>query len=193
MPKDISSKCVWKNEGDTENVYLLNVPVVYAVVHKPKLKYQSTTESEYSAIVFVDKDVADYIQDEIKVNKTFAQVGVDKTKKRTIKYPLSSQDDKKRDTYDAYKGMYGLSLSCPAKTRTGADRYVKVFDDQGIPMTDDIGNGSIISVKLFGYRNDDGLLNVTMNTIKVVELVPYTKNTSDGDDILGLPSASDLM
>ena len=186
----LNDRVVWKDDGKTENLYLLNVPVIYAVVHEPRQKYQSDTEMEYQATVFVDKEVRDYLLDEVKINKSLPEVGVDKTKKRTIKYPLSSQGG--GDTYDPYEGMCGLSLTCPSKSKAGKDRFVKVVDDMGMPFTEKLGNGTVISVKLFGYRNQEGLLNIQMTTIKVVDHVPYEEREDDGDDILGIGVQSDL-
>jgi hypothetical protein len=66
---------------------------------------------------------------------------------------------------------------------------VNVIDKDGQAFTQDIGNGSVCTLKLFGYRNPEGQLTVTLDTVQVVEHVPYEgKGSSDSvdDDILGV-------
>jgi hypothetical protein len=52
-----------------------------------------------------------------------------------------------------------------------------------------IGNGSIVTVKCFGYRNQDEQLVVSLNLVMVVEHVPYEGGGAGGmveDSILGV-------
>jgi len=170
---------IHKTTDKFEYVYLMGVPVVYACVHEPRLKFKSDDEYEYSATAFVDEDMMTKLMDDIKLNKELKQVGVDKNKKRNYKYPLSSQDEEGRDTYDAYEGMYGISLNCPSVTKAGKERKVKVIDVDKEPIAYNVGNGSICNLKLFAYRNQDDLLNVQLDTVQVVELIPYEDKSED--------------
>lgn len=176
---------------ETCNVYLLNVPVFFAKVHAPQKKFQSE-EKEYGVTVFIDEATKDKLLDEVMVNKTFAQVGKDKTSKppRRIKFPLSSQAEEGKTNYDAVEGMFGFTVAKAEFSKAGKRMFVNVVDEAGEKFTADIGNGSICSLKLFGYRNQDGQLVVSLDTVKVVKHVPYEGGGSgDGtvsDDILGV-------
>lgn len=178
---------------ETVNLYLKNVPVFYAVVHECKPKYQSS-DKEFSATVFVDEAAKDQLLDEVMVNKTFAQVGKDKTSKppRRIKFPLSSQTEEGKVNYDAVDGMFGFSVAKPEFSKKGNKMSVNVIDSKGEAFTENVGNGSIVNLKLFGYRNQDNQLVVTLDTMQVVEHVPYEgKGSSDSvqDDVLGVSYA----
>lgn len=179
-------------KGDLENfnVYITNVPVFYASVQEPKLKYQSQTEKEFSATVFVPEDVKDKLDDEVMLNKQFAQVGVTKTTKppKKIKYPLSSQVEEGKANYDAVKGLWGFTVAKPEISKAGNKMSVNVIDTEGNAFTGLVGNGSICTLKLFGYKNKDGQLVVTLDTLQVVEHVSYEGKTfSDEveDEVLG--------
>ena len=195
MTKQLESKVIVKTlpkKGDLENynVYITNVPVFYASVHQPKLKYQSQTEKEFSATVFVPEDVKDKLDDEVMLNKQFAQVGVTKTSKppKKIKYPLSSQVEEGKANYDAVKGLWGFTVAKPELSKAGNKMSVNVIDTEGNPFTELVGNGSICTLKLFGYRNRDGQLVVTLDTLQVVEHVSYEGKTSSDeveDEVLG--------
>ncbi len=175
---------------ETFNVYILNTPVFYAKVHDVKFKYQSTTDKEYRLTSFVDEETKDKLLDEVMLNKTFAQVGKDKTSKapRRIKFPLSSQVEEGKTNYDVVDGMFGFTVAKPEFSKAGNKMSVNVIDKDGKEFTADIGNGSVCTLKLFGYKNQDGQLTVTMDTVQVIEHVPYESKGSDGnveDDILG--------
>lgn len=174
---------------ETANVYIKNATVYYAAVHEPKLKFQST-DKEFSATVFVDEDTKDKLLDEVMVNKNFAQVGVTKTSKppRKIKYALSSQVEEGKANYDLVDGLWGFNIAKPQFSKKGAPMSVNVIDTEGNAFTENVGNGSVVNLKLFGYKNQDGQLTVTLDTMQVVEHVPYESKGSDGnveDDILG--------
>lgn len=180
-----------KGTLDTVNLYLKNVPVFYPVVHEPKTKYQSQ-DREYSLTAFVDEVTKDKLLDEVMLNKTFAQVGKDKTSKppRRIKYPLSSQVEEGKVNYDAVDGMFGFSVAKPEFSKAGKKMAVNVIDTEGKAFTESIGNGSICTLKLFGYRNQDGQLTITLDTVQVVEHVAYEQKGSNGcvveDDVFGV-------
>jgi len=175
---------------ETFNVYIKNTPVFYAAVHEPKLKYQST-DKEFSLTAFVDEETKDKLLDEVMLNKTFALVGKDKTSKapRRIKYPLSSQVEEGKVNYDVVDGMYGFTLAKPEFSKKGNAMSVNVIDAEGNTFTDNIGNGSVATLKLFGYRNQDNQLVVTLDTVQVIEHIPYEGKTSADsvdDDVLGV-------
>lgn len=65
---------------------------------------------------------------------------------------------------------------------------VNVIDAEGRAFTENVGNGSVCTLKLFGYKNQDGQLTVTLDTVQVIEHVPYDQKASSGvveDDVLG--------
>lgn len=175
---------------ETFNVYILNTPVFYAAVHDVKTKYQSQ-DREFSIQPFVDEATKDKLIDEVMLNKTFAEVGVTKTSKapRRIKFPLSSQVEEGKVNYDVVRGMHGFTVAKPEFSKKGNKMTVNVIDKEGNAFTDNIGNGSICTLKLFGYKNQDGQLTVTLDTVQVIEHIPYEGKTSSDsvdDDVLGV-------
>ena len=175
---------------ETCNLYIKNAVVFYPVVHEPKLKYQST-DKEFSVTVFVDEESKDRLLDEVMVNKTFAEVGVTKTSKppRKIKYMLSSQADEGKVNYDIVKGLWGFNVAKPEFSKKGNRMSVNVIGLEGKPFTENVGNGSVVNLKLFGYKNQDNQLVVTLDTMQVVEHVPFeSKGAADSiqDDVFGV-------
>ena len=175
---------------ETLNIYVMNATVFYPVVHEPQKKYQSE-DREYSILCFVDEEAKDKLLDEVLVNKTFALVGKDKTQKppRRIKFPLSSQVEEGKVNYDIVDGMYGFSVARPEFSKQGKPMTVNVIDKDGNEFTDNIGNGSVCNVKLFAYRNQDDQAVVMLDTVQVIEHVPYEAKGGSGsveDDILGV-------
>lgn len=175
---------------ETCNLYIKDATVFYAVVHEPKKKYQSE-DREYSVTVFVDEETKDKLLDEVMVNKSFALVGKDKTSKppRRIKYPLSSQTEEGKVNYDVVDGMYGFTVAKPEFSKKGNPMTVNVIDKDGKAFTENVGNGSVCTLKLFGYRNQDNQLVVTLDTLQVLEHVPYEAKVaaeSVDDDVLGV-------
>lgn len=175
---------------ETFNVYIKNTTVFYAAVHEAKLKYQSQ-DKEFSLTAFVDEETKDKLIDEVALNKTFALVGKDKTSKppRRIKYPLSSQVEEGKVNYDVVDGLYGFTLAKPQLSKKGNEMSVNVIDVEGEAFTANIGNGSVVNLKLFGYKNQDNQLVVTLDTVQVLEHVPYEgKGSADSvdDDVLGV-------
>lgn len=174
---------------ETVNIYIKNAVVFYAAVHEAKKKYQSEAK-EFSAQVFVDEEAKDKLLDEVMVNKTFAEVGVTKTSKppRKIKFMTSDQAEEGKVNYDVVKGLWGFNVAKPEFSKKGNAMAVTVIDTSGQPFTDNIGNGSVVNLKLFGYRNVDNQVVVTLDTVQVVEHVAYegrTASDSVEDDILG--------
>jgi hypothetical protein len=172
----MANQAILKQHEKVENwffVYLKNVPVIYASVQSPKKKYKSENDYEYSLLCFINEETKDYLEDKVMVNKIMAKVGVDKNKVRKVKYPLSSQAEEGTTNYDEYKGKHGLSLSLPAVSKKGKDNKLLVIDEKGNEFTEFIGNGSICTIKCFGYRNQDGLLNMQLDTVQVITNVPY--------------------
>ena len=175
---------------ETANVYIKNAVVYYAAVHEPKLKYQSV-DKEFSATVFVDEEAKDRLLDEVMVNKSFSQVGITKTSKppRKIKFALSSQVEEGKANYDLVDGLWGFNIAKPEFSKKGHAMSVNVIDVEGNAFTENVGNGSVVNLKLFGYKNQDGQLTVTLDTVQVVEHVAYEgKGSSDSvdDDVLGV-------
>lgn len=178
------------NGLESANVYIKQATVYFAAVHEVKPKYQSN-DKEYSATVFIDEAAKDKLLDEVLVNKTFAEVGVTKTSKppRRIKFPLSTQVEEGKGNYDLVKGLWGFSVAKPEFSKKGNPLSVNVIDLEGNTFTENLGNGTVVNLKLFGYRNVDGQLVVTLDTVQVVEHVPYEgKGGSDSveDDVLGV-------
>lgn len=174
---------------ETAHVYIKNAVVFYAAVHEAKKKYQSESK-EFSVQVFVDEDAKDKLLDEVMVNKTFAEVGVTKTSKppRKIKFMTSEQAEEGKVNYDVVKGLWGFSVAKPEFSKKNNPMTVNVIDTEGNAFTDNIGNGSVVNLKLFGYKNVEGQLTVTLDTVQVVEHVVYEGRTSSDsvdDDILG--------
>ena len=179
-----------KGDLETYNLYLKNVPVFYPVVHDVKKKYNSE-EKEFSVTVFIDEQTKDKLEDEVAVNKTFAKVGVTKTSKppKRVKYPLSSQADEGKLNYDEVEGMWGFTVTRPEFSKKGNKQTINVIDKDGNAFTENVGNGSVCNIKLFCYKNRDGQLVVTLDTLQVIEHVAYeTAASSDSvdDDVLGV-------
>lgn len=174
--KKSANQAVLKNHPTNKDffyLYLKNVPVVYASVQEPKKKYQSE-EMEYAMTAFVNTETREYLESEdVMLNKELFEVGKDKNKKKKIKYQTSEQRADENPVYDPYVGMHGISLTLNEKTKKGKENKLLVVDKDGHAFKDLVGNGSVVNVKLFGYRNDDGMLVVSMNLVQVIEHVPY--------------------
>lgn len=175
---------------ETLNVYIKDAIVFYPVVHQPKLKYQST-DKEFSVTVFVDEESKDKLLDEVMLNKTFAEVGKTKTTKppRRVKYPLSSQTEEGKINYDIVDGLWGFNVAKPEFSKKGNPMSVNVIDKDGNAFTENVGNGSKCTLKLFGYKNQEGQVVVTLDTLQVIDHVAYEqKGSADSveDDVLGV-------
>ena len=189
------TEAVLVKEGKNEFLYLKNVPVFFAQVLEPTKKYQSE-DLAYQFTVFVDSDTREKLElpvdeDGVAINKELKEVGKDRNKKKQIKYPLESQlKDGKGTAYDLVEGLHGMGLSLNEMTKSGKKSILKVVDAEGKDWDKSkaIGNGSILHVKCFGYRNQDGQLVVSLNLVMVVEHVPYEGNSGGmiEDSILGV-------
>lgn len=162
-----------------------DTPVIafYAQVHEPKLKFQSDTDKEYSVDIFVTREDAEILDDDVRLNKTLFEVDVTKNKKKKIKY--SSED------YPGTEGMVGFRVTCNEFTKKGKKNIILVGGEDGkkLPKETLIGNGSKVHIKCFGYRNDDDLLVISLKALRVVELVPYESSGGGNqynDDEIGI-------
>ena len=196
MTNVIKTEAILTQEGKFEFLYLKNTPVYFAKILELSKKYQSD-DLEYQMTVFVDTDTREKLElpvDEggVAINKQLFEVGKDRNKKKKIKFPLESQlKDGEKVSYDAVEGLHGLSLSLNELTKKGNKSILKVVDKDGKDWDKSkaIGNGSIVTVKCFGYRNQDEQLVVSLNLVMVVEHVPYEGGNAGGmveDSILGV-------
>lgn len=192
MANEIIVKDLPKNgQLETLNLYVMGAVVYYPVVHEPKPKYQSQ-EREFSIVVFVDEEAKDKLLDEVFINKTISEVGKGKTTRppRRVKFPLSSQVEDGKAHYDAAEGLFGFSVARPEFSKKGNLMSVNVIDKDGQPFTENVGNGSVCNIKMFGYKNQDGQVTVMLDTVQVIEHVPYEggdgSSGSVEDDVLGV-------
>lgn len=173
-------------ELELGNLYFKNVPVTFAQVLKAGKKYNSDDKA-YQLNLFIDSDTMDNVND-IGLNKEFAEVGVTKIKKGKnrgeIKYKLDEHNK-------PFENMFAVQVTRETVKRDKDGVIVKeylplkVVDSKGEPFTQEVGNGSICHVKLFAYRNEEGMLTVMMDTVVVLEHVVYTKNSDFFDEELG--------
>lgn len=187
---DVVYKVTQEKKGksfEIGNLYFKNVPVTFAQVLKPGKKYQSE-DTAYQLNLFINKDTADKVT-EIGLNKELAEVGVTKIKKGQNRGELKY----KLDEHNApYAGMFAAQFTrnTVKRDKEGAitKNYepLKVVDTDGNPFTKEIGNGSVCHVKLFAYRNEEDMLVVMLDTVVVVEHVPYTKGGDNFDAELGI-------
>jgi len=168
-----------KKDGKWEFLYFKDVPVYYASVLEPKKKYQST-EEEFSLLCFVSDEDRQVLEDDVLINKTLFKVGKDKNKKKVIKF--------RKEDYPGVADLNGIQLSLDTVSKKGRKNNLVVVDKEGNPQTDLIGNGSVCNVKCFGYRNDNGLLVVSLNLVQVVDLVPYESNNYDDELGIKIPT-----
>lgn len=160
-----------------ENVYFKNVPIYYAKVQEAAPKYQDPDHKEYSLDIFIDDDSLEKL-DELIVNKQTFKVGVDKNKFKNVKYP--------EDTFELVKGLNGLKLSLPELKKDGTANRLLVVKDKA-EFKELLGNGTVVTIKCSGWRNKEGLLNISPRIISVVDHVPYEKGpVRIKDDILGI-------
>ena len=189
------TEAVLVKEGKNEFLYLKNVPVFFAKILELGKKYQSE-DLEYQMTVFVDTETREKLElpvdeDGIALNKELKEVGKDRNKLKKIKYPLQSQLKEGENTsYDTVDGLHGMSLSLNELTKKGNKSILKVVDAEGKDWDKSkaIGNGSILHVKCFGYRNQDEQLVVFPNLVVVVDHVPYEGNSGGmvEDSVLGV-------
>jgi hypothetical protein len=178
----MSNNVVLKDDAKNKKyktLYVKNAKVYYPCVHRPKKAYQSE-DKEYSITVFVDEDSKDALEEEVHLNKEFFLVGKTKNKKKVVKF--------KAEDYPECEGLWGFTLTQPAKSKAGKNMSVTVVDKAGNKFEEDIGNGSVCTVKCMGWHNDDGLLTARLNLVQVLEHVPYEGGAGGvvEDDELGI-------
>jgi hypothetical protein len=176
------------------NLYLKNVPVTYAQVQKPGKKYNSE-DTAYSMNIFIDAKTKDQL-DDIGLNKSLSEVGVTKIKKGNnrgqVKYPLD-------DTNADYEGMFAAQFARNTVKRDAKGVEVKkyaplnVVGADGLPFTQDVGNGSVCTVKLFAYRNTEDMLVVMLDTVVVLDHVPYEGGGDYYDEELGITVSANTV
>ena len=176
-----------KVDGKFETVYIKGAVAYYASVQEPKDKYKSD-EKEYTITLFVPQKDATILEEKVLMNKSILEVGLGKTKLKKVKYPTSDQVEEGKPNYDAVKGLFGLTVTSPTVTKQGKPITITVADANGEITDELVGNGSVVDVKLIGWKSQDGLLNTRLQIVKVNELVPYSGGAGGGivDDELGL-------
>jgi len=187
------SNVVLKNSNKFEQVYLMGGDAVmyYPRVNKPFPKHKSD-EKQYSVTVFVDTETRNKLEmpveeDGVFINKQFYEVGVDRNKKKKVKFPTSDQVGEDERHYDDVKGLHGFSLTCPEFKKNGDKVVLNVVDADGNPLQVNIGTGSKGNFRMWGWRNEEGQLNVTLDTVQVTELVEAPSGGAGGyDDIMGI-------
>lgn len=188
---DVVYKITQEKKGkglETGNLYFKNVPVTFAQVLKAGKKYQSD-DTAYQLNLFIDKPTMGKVEI-IGLNKEFAEVGVTKIKKGQnrgeFKYKLDEHNE-------GFVGLFGAQFSRNTVKRdkdgviTKTYEPLKVVDAEGNPFDKEVGNGSVCTIKLFAYRNEEDMLVVMMDTVMVIEHVPYTGKGGDTfDEELGI-------
>lgn len=187
---------VVREQGKFEQVYIMGGDAVmyFPAVLSPKKKYQSD-DREYSVTVFVDTETREKLESHtddggVFLNKQFYEVGVDKNKKRKVKFPTSDQVGEDERNFDAVKGMHGVSLTAAEFKKNGEKTVLNVVDSEGNPWdkTKVIGTGSKGNFRMWGYRNEDGQLVVSLDLVQVTDYVEGSSGGGNGgfDDVLGI-------
>lgn len=169
------------------SLYFKNVPVTFAQVITPGTMYNSDDKS-YQMNIFINSDTLAKVED-IGLNKEFAEVGVTKIKKGKnrgkLKFPL--------DEHNAgYEGMHGVQLTRGVTKRDGNGVFVKtraplkLINSEGDTFKENVGNGSVCTVKCFSYRNEEDMLVVMLDTVMVVDHVPYEDGGDYFDEEMGV-------
>lgn len=187
---DVVYKVTQEKKGknlEMGNLYFKNVPVTFAQVLKPTKKYQSE-DTAYQLNLFMNADTAAKAE-KIGLNKELAEVGVTKIKKGANRGELKYKLDEHNTPFE---GMFAAQFSRNTVKRDKEGTLVKTYeplkvvDTDGNPFTQEVGNGSVCHVKLFAYRNEEDMLVVMLDTVVVVEHVPYVKGGDSFDDELGI-------
>jgi len=181
-----------KEDGKYRNLYLKDVLLWWAKVHKPEK--DDFGNNQYSVTVFVTEEDKEALED-LAVNKQFAQV--DKTKLK--KGPNRGQIKFSSEKYEGTEGMYGFNLTLSAERRDGAKNTpptVVLFtgerkeDGSKIHkfLKEPIGNGTKANIRCSVYTTkvDPDALCLNLNLIEVLELVEYQASTSIKDDEFGI-------
>lgn len=180
--KAAPSNVILKEDGKFNWLYIKNVVMYHARVAEPVDKYKGKDgEQEYNVTVFVDEASKDKLE-ELDVNKNFFEVDVDTITKGKRKGEVKYSSE----TYEGCEGMFGFTISLPSKTKAGKDAFVTVVDAQGKKLDALIGNGSKGNVKCMVWTNEDEQLNLRLNLLHVLDLVPYEAGGPVEDDTLGI-------
>lgn len=188
---------ITKESGKFEQVYITggDAVIYYAnslTTARPKPKSE---DKNYSCTLFVDSDTRDKLEFPVEeggvfVNKQLFEVGKDKNKKRKVKYPTSDQAGEDERSYDEVKGLHGISLTAPEFKKNGDSAKPKIVDDKGNPWDTNakpIGNGTKVNVRMWGWRNEEGQLNVTLDLVQITDYVEGSSGGNSGfDDVLGI-------
>jgi hypothetical protein len=168
-------------------LYFKNVPVTFAQVLKAVKKYQSD-DTAYQLNLFIDAATMAKVED-IGLNKEFAEVGVTKIKKGANRGEFRYKLDEHNSGFaDMFGARFDRNTVKRDKDGVLVKEYepLKVLDAQGNPFDQEVGNGSVCHVKLFAYRNSDNMLVVMMDTVVVVDHVPYSRDNEYFDEELGI-------
>lgn len=177
-------------KGQMVDLYVKDAVLYYAKIHDPvKIHKKSPTsknpsENHYQVDVFISEEDAIELREQVRVNKQLFEVGVDKKTKgdRSIKY--------KEDSFELAKGLHGFSATCNELNKKGEpNQFVVVDGETKKPWAREgkVGNGSKATIKFFGWRNDEGELNIEMRVVFVTEAVEYVSGPRKiVDDELGI-------
>lgn len=188
---------VSKSVGKFEQVYITgdNSVMYFAYpLTKPQPKPKSD-DKQYSVTVFVDTETREKLENPVEdggvfINKQLFEVGVEKNKKKKVKFPTSDQVGEDEYSFDDVKGMHGVSLTAPEFKKNGDRSVVNIVDKDGKPWdkSKSIGNGTKANFRMWGYRNEEGQLNVTLDLVQIVEWVEGSSGGGNGgfDDVLGI-------
>lgn len=172
-------------------LYFKNVPVNYAQVLKAGKKYQSE-DLAYQLHVFINADTAERLN-EFGVNKEFAEVGVTKIAKGKNRGKVKYKVGEDHPENEPYEGMFAAQLTRETVKRdkktgeiTKTHTPLKVVDAEGEEFFEEVGNGSICTIKCFTYRNEEDMLVLMMDTVVVVDHVPCVREDNSFDEELGI-------
>lgn len=181
--KATKSNVVLKESGKFAHIYIKNAIFYYAKVARPVDKYKGKAgEQEYSVTLFVDEATKNDLE-ALPVNKTFAEVDVDKIKKGpnrgNVKY--SSED------YEGCEGLFGFTVNKPFISKSGKKQFVTVIDSTGEGIDKgSVGNGSKGTLKAMTWKNEDEEYNLRIDLLMITDLVEYTADGTIEDSELGV-------
>ena len=165
-----------KDNGNFADVLIKDAVIYWAKLGTPQEKYMSS-DKEFSATLFVSEEDAAALEDEAMINKNIVKAWTGKNTKRKVSYP--------EDKFPDVDGLFGFKIAMPEFTKGGKRNSVFIIDADGESFADPngIGNGSKVNVKVSGYRNKDGLLNIIgIPIVQVTELVEYSGGSGGATD-----------
>lgn len=179
--KETSSKVILKKDGKMTFIYIKDCVFYYASLTKPKEKFKSDNEKEYTLTAFIDESTKDELL-ELDVNKTFFEVGVDKITKGKRKGQVKYDVEK----YPECEGLFGFTVTAPEFNKAGNKTKLQVVDVKGKPLKELIGNGSKGNLKTLAWLNADEEYCFRLNLVHVTDLVAYEQDGEVVDDELGI-------